>query len=86
MYADDLKKLGVQSDVIVKMRHIESIRHRLSLIRTEEKKLEEAKLKLEKGRSDIQADCKHYLQHYYGDPAGGSDSGHHCDVCDKWLD
>lgn len=33
--------------------------------------------------AEVQKKCKHYLQAYHPDPAGGSDSHHSCPTCGK---
>ena len=34
----------------------------------------------------VQSTCDHPDKHYCGDPAGGSDSCHTCNICGKVLD
>lgn len=41
--------------------------------------------KMREAIKDIQSLCKHQVQDYQGDPAGGSDSCHICQICGKEL-
>jgi len=65
-----LTKVSICQDNITKAK----IRH--------QKEMGELKLSLEK----VQKTCGHEVNTYHGDPSGGSDSSHTCDICQLLLD
>lgn len=40
---------------------------------------------LKEDKTILQEKCLHWMQTYHGDPAGGSDSYHECQVCGKHI-
>ena len=55
----------------------------LRMVEDENKRHAQALKDIKEANRVNQANCDHPIANYYGDPSGGRDSFHQCDICGK---